>query len=97
MNLDSNELDFTCLLDDQPGLEQDLSLPGTDLGPPVQSGPGPTGPGRSNQEHGGDSYYTDHQRQGKSEQQGYSRSNSGLRIPSQKLNFLSSILRCDPK
>lgn len=66
MNLDSNELDFTCLLDDQPGLEQDLSLPGTDLGPPVQSGPGPTGPnqGRSNQEH--DSYYTD-QRQGKSE------------------------------
>ena len=69
MNLDSNELDFTCLLDDQPGLEQDLSLPGTDLGPPVQSGPGPTGPGRSNQEHGGDSYYTDHQRQGKSEQQ----------------------------
>ena len=67
MNLDSNELDFTCLLDDQPGLEQDLSLPGTDLGPPVgQSGPGPTGPnqGRPNQEH--DSYYTD-QRQGKSE------------------------------
>ena len=66
MNLDSNELDFTCLLDDQPGLEQDLSLPGTDLGPPVgQSGPGPTGPnqGRPNQEH--DSYYTD-QRQGKS-------------------------------
>lgn len=82
MNLDSNELDFTCLLDDQPGLEQDLSLPGTDLGPPVgQSGPGPTGPnqGRSNQDH--DSYYTD-QRQGKSETpKGYSRSNSGLKIP----------------
>ena len=81
MNLDSNELDFTCLLDDQPGLEQDLSLPGTDLGPPVgQSGPGPTS--RSNQEHGGDSYYTDHQRQGKFVFQGYSRSKTQLRIPS---------------
>ena len=79
MNLDSNELDFTCLLDDQPGLEQDLSLPGTDLGPPVQSG-------RSNQDHAGDSYYTDHQTQGKLLNiQGYSsRSNSG---PWQKCDF----------